>query len=95
MTHEVVGNLHMHTPYSDGAWYHADIARAASQAGLDFIVVTDHNLWVQGPQGYHHERAGVGGSGSPQQPTPSASESSAGLWRRGRIEPVRGEIRSS
>jgi hypothetical protein len=54
MTHEVVGNLHMHTPYSDGAWYHAEIARAASQAGLDFIVVTDHNLWVQGPQGYHH-----------------------------------------
>jgi hypothetical protein len=55
MTQEVVGNLHMHTPYSDGAWYHAELARAASQAGLDFIVVTDHNLWVQGPQGYHHE----------------------------------------
>jgi hypothetical protein len=54
MTHEVVGNLHMHTPYSDGSWYHAEIAQAAAQAGLDFIVVTDHNLWVQGPQGYHH-----------------------------------------
>jgi hypothetical protein len=54
MTHEVAGNLHMHTPYSDGAWYHDQIAQAASQAGLDFIVVTDHNLWVQGPQGYHH-----------------------------------------
>jgi hypothetical protein len=54
MTHEVVGNLHMHTPYSDGSWYHAEIARAASQAGLDFIVVTDHNVWVRGPQGYHH-----------------------------------------
>jgi hypothetical protein len=55
MTHEVVGNLHMHTPYSDGAWYHDQIAQAASQAGLDFIVVTDHNLWVQGPQGYHRD----------------------------------------
>jgi hypothetical protein len=54
MTHEVVGNLHMHTPYSDGSWYHDQIAQAASQAGLDFIVVTDHNLWVRGPQGYHH-----------------------------------------
>ena len=54
MIHEVVGNLHMHTPYSDGAWYHDRIAQAAQQAGLDFIVVTDHNLWVQGPQGYHH-----------------------------------------
>ena len=54
MTHEVVGNLHMHTPYSDGAWYHDQIALAARQAGLDFIVTTDHNVWVQGPQGYHH-----------------------------------------
>ncbi len=55
MSHEVVGNLHMHTPYSDGAWYHRQIAQAASQAGLDFVVVTDHNLWVQGPQGYHND----------------------------------------
>ena len=54
MAYEVAGNLHMHTPYSDGAWYHDQIAQAASQAGLDFIAVTDHNLWVQGPQGYHH-----------------------------------------
>lgn len=54
MSHEVAGNLHMHTPYSDGTWYHDQIAVAAKQAGLDFIVVTDHNIWVQGPQGYHH-----------------------------------------
>lgn len=44
----------MHTPYSDGEWYHDQIALAASQAGLDFIVTTDHNLWVNGPEGYHH-----------------------------------------
>lgn len=55
MSSEVVGNLHLHTPYSDGAWYHDQIALAARQAGLDFIVATDHNLWVQGPQGYHHD----------------------------------------
>ena len=54
MTHEVAGNLHMHTPYSDGSWHHDQIAQAAAQAGLDFIVTTDHNVWVQGPQGYHH-----------------------------------------
>ena len=54
MSHEIVGNLHMHTPYSDGEWYHDQIALAASQAGLDFIVTTDHNLWVDGPEGYHH-----------------------------------------
>ncbi len=45
----------MHTPYSDGEWYHAQIAQAASRAGLDFIVVTDHNLWVKGPEGYCHD----------------------------------------
>lgn len=54
MSHEVIGNLHMHTPYSDGEWYHDAIAQAASKAGLDFVIVTDHNLWVDGPQGYHH-----------------------------------------
>src|SRR5512147_2932824 len=53
MPHEIVGNLHMHTPYSDGAAYHAEIAQAAARAGLDFIVVTDHNVWVKGPEGYH------------------------------------------
>lgn len=53
MPYEVVGNLHMHTPYSDGEAYHADIAAAAARAGLDFIAVTDHNLWVKGPEGYH------------------------------------------
>jgi hypothetical protein len=51
--HEIVGNLHMHTPYSDGEAYHVEIAQAAARAGLDFIAVTDHNLWVKGPEGYH------------------------------------------
>jgi len=50
---EVLGNMHMHTPYSDGEWYHADIAQAAIRAGLDFIIVTDHNVWVQGVPPYH------------------------------------------
>lgn len=53
MAHEIVGNLHIHTLYSDGEAYHADVAQAAANAGLDFIVVTDHNLWVKGPEGYH------------------------------------------
>jgi len=43
----------MHTPFSDGEWYHAQIAGAAEAAGLDFIVTTDHNVWVKGPEGYH------------------------------------------
>ena len=52
-TYEIAGNLHMHTPFSDGELYHAEIAQAAATAGLDFVVVTDHNVWVKGPEGYH------------------------------------------
>ncbi len=51
--HEIVGNLHTHTPFSDGEWYHDQIAEAAANAGLDFVAVTDHNVWVDGPEGYH------------------------------------------
>jgi len=50
--YEYAGNLHMHTPYSDGEAYHAQIAEAALQCGLDFIVVTDHNVRVRGIEGY-------------------------------------------
>lgn len=57
---EAVGNLHMHTPYSDGEWYHAEIAQAAVRAGLDFIVVTDHNVWVDGVPPYHTGKDGKG-----------------------------------
>ncbi len=51
--HEYAGNMHNHTPYSDGVLYHDDLAKAALRAGLDFLIVTDHNVWVQGPEGYH------------------------------------------
>jgi hypothetical protein len=53
--HELVVNLHMHTIYSDGSGTHADIARAALKAGLDVVIVTDHNLLVSGPEGYYSE----------------------------------------
>lgn len=51
--HEYAGNMHMHTVYSDGEATHAEIARAAIKAGLDFIIVTDHNVWVEGLEGYY------------------------------------------
>jgi len=43
----------MHTPYSDGKALHAEIAQAAGEAGLDFVIVTDHNVWVNGVEKYH------------------------------------------
>jgi hypothetical protein len=56
--HEVIGNLHMHTPYSDGEKYHAAIAEDAIAAGLDFVIVTDHNVWVDGVEGYYENANG-------------------------------------
>lgn len=51
--HEIVVNLHMHTRYSDGTGTHKDIAHAAIRAGLDAVIVTDHNILVQGVEGYY------------------------------------------
>jgi hypothetical protein len=53
--HELILNLHMHTRYSDGSGLHKDIASAAMKAGLDAVIVTDHNVFVNGPQGYYHD----------------------------------------
>lgn len=50
---EIVVNLHMHTRYSDGSGTHKDIAQAAMQTGLDVVIVTDHNVLVQGVEGYY------------------------------------------
>ena len=51
--HEIIVNLHMHTRYSDGSGTHKDIAQAALQTGLDAVIVTDHNVLVQGVEGYY------------------------------------------
>jgi hypothetical protein len=50
---ELVGNMHMHTIYSDGTATHRGLAEAAMHAGLDWIIVTDHNIWVKGVAGYY------------------------------------------
>ena len=55
--HEVVVNLHMHTTYSDGSGLHKDIVAAALQARVDVVIVTDHNVLVQGFEGYYKDKA--------------------------------------
>ena len=52
---EVVANLHTHTVYSDGWCGHETIARDALRAGLDVVAVTDHNVWVEGLDGYRYD----------------------------------------
>jgi len=51
--YEYVGNPHVHTSYSDGEALHAEVAEAAAEAGLNFVIVTDHNVWVDGCEGYY------------------------------------------
>jgi hypothetical protein len=50
---EVVANPHLHSAYSDGTWYHAQIAQAAADADIDLVIVTDHNIWVDDVEGYY------------------------------------------
>jgi len=52
---EIIVNLHMHTPYSDGQSTHSEIARAALKAGLDVVIVTDHNVLVNGLEDYYRD----------------------------------------
>ncbi len=52
---EIILNSHMHTRSSDGNGTHGDIANAALRAGLDAVIVTDHNVLVNGPAGYYKE----------------------------------------
>ncbi len=50
--HEYAGNIHIHTVHSDGTGTFADIADAAHKAGLDFLIVTDHNVLPKHEEGY-------------------------------------------
>ncbi len=56
--YEYVGNIHMHSAYSDGEYPIDKIAKLAGKAGLDFIIVTDHETLKgldNGEEGYHHK----------------------------------------
>lgn len=55
---ELLGNMHMHTTFSDGEGSHADIVAAGLNAGLDYVIVTDHNIWVDGLPPYHKSADG-------------------------------------
>ena len=50
---EIIANLHIHTIYSDGTGKHSEIAQAAIKANLDVVIVTDHNVFVSGPEDYY------------------------------------------
>jgi len=43
---EYIGNLHIHSIYSDGGWNIPKIAQSAAAAGLDFICLNDHDFMM-------------------------------------------------
>ena len=54
VTYDCVGNIHIHTRYSDGSGEIPAIAQAAQKAGLDFIIITDHHhLRGKPEEGYY------------------------------------------
>ncbi|MEZ4642447.1 MAG: hypothetical protein R3E31_06865 [Chloroflexota bacterium] len=54
---------HARTPFTlMGKCKHHEIAEAAIAAGLDFIIVTDHNVWVDGGSGYYENGTAVSSS---------------------------------
>jgi len=50
--YEYIGALHMHSIFSDGSGKVEDIAYYADEAGLDFIILTDHNTLRALKEGY-------------------------------------------
>jgi len=49
---EYSGAIHIHSVYSDGTGNIDDIAKAASDSGVDFIMMTDHNTLQPKTDGY-------------------------------------------
>jgi len=56
--YEITANIHIHTAFSDGSKLHADIAKEAIKSGVDVIISTDHNIFVNGINGYFSNSEG-------------------------------------
>jgi hypothetical protein len=53
---ELICNLHIHSIYSDGTGSYDDILDAAAQAGVEILILTDHNILVKGVEGYYQKK---------------------------------------
>ena len=54
--YDIRGVIHCHTTHSDGSGSVEEIAKAANDAGLDFVVITDKNTQKarqEGQEKYH------------------------------------------
>jgi len=50
---ETIINIHIHSVYSDGMKTPSEIARIAAEYNLDAIIITDHNVFPRGFDGYY------------------------------------------
>ncbi|MGQ9586230.1 MAG: CehA/McbA family metallohydrolase [Anaerolineae bacterium] len=50
--HEYVGNIHLHTTLSDGTGSMEEVVAEAREAGLDFLIPTDHNVFSPDGEGW-------------------------------------------
>jgi len=57
--HEYRGAIHIHSSYSDGTGKIPDIAGAASDVGLDFLMMSDHNSLKAKKDGWEGWRSNV------------------------------------
>ncbi len=56
MLHEYIGVIHIHTDCSDGTGNFAQVVKAGKAAGIDFLVITDHDtLQLKEKEGWHGE----------------------------------------
>jgi hypothetical protein len=53
---EITCNIHIHSTFSDGSGSYSSISEAAAAANLDVIILTDHNVWVKGYEGYYQHQ---------------------------------------
>ncbi len=56
--HDYRGAIHIHSTYSDGKGTIEEIAAAARQVGLDFVITTDHDTLaplMEGKEGWHED----------------------------------------
>lgn len=54
---ELIVNLHMHTRFSDGSSTHEQIIEFALKSNVDVLIITDHNVFSQGLEGYFRNNA--------------------------------------
>jgi len=56
---EVAGAIHLHSCYSDGSGTLREITAAAARAGIDFLILTDHDTLRPAADGWQGWRDGV------------------------------------